>query len=195
MREKFSKKDLPASALEVELGGDYLPWGTVKVHAVVAPPCGYRGGHGDIAVLVLARKLIGLTMMPARLGEPPTMGELIDPVGFGRCPLSTDGVHRIRRAGGAVEQSAPARCSPRRRFVRGDSGGPRAQSSDRRSGRGGLGVDMDDDEERRPQHIHPARRMASVVCKCAIDQRWLEPVRGAPGGGLRARVNGYRLTF
>src|SRR5882672_12629260 len=46
-------KDLPASALEVELGGDYLPWGTVKVRALVAPPCGYGGGHGHIAVLVL----------------------------------------------------------------------------------------------------------------------------------------------
>ena len=90
----------PSSAIEVELGGDYLPWGTVKVRAVVAPACGYEGGHGDIAVLVLARKLVGLGMMRARLADPPTLGETIDPVGFGRCPLSNDGIHRIRREGG-----------------------------------------------------------------------------------------------
>ena len=34
------ESDLPSSAIEVELGGDYLPWGTVKVRAVVAPACG-----------------------------------------------------------------------------------------------------------------------------------------------------------
>jgi len=117
-------KDLPAAAIEVELGGDYLPWGTVKVRAVVTPACGYRGGHGDIAVLVLARKLVGLAMMPARLAEPPSMGELIDPVGFGRCPLSSDGVHRIRRAGGAVEQVGTGAVFASASVCPGDSGGP-----------------------------------------------------------------------
>jgi len=117
-------KDLPAAALEVELGGDYLPWGTVKVSAVVAPPCGYRGGHGDIAVLVLARKLVGLAMMPARLGDPAVMGEMIDPVGFGRCPLSADGVHRVRRAGGAVEKIGTGAVFASASICPGDSGGP-----------------------------------------------------------------------
>jgi hypothetical protein len=122
-------KDLPATAMEVELGGDYLPWGTVKVIAVVAPPCGHRGGHGDIAVLVLARKLVGLAMMPARLATPPLSGEMIDPVGFGRCPLSTDGVHRIRRQGGAVEQIGTGAVFASASICPGDSGGP-ARSRD-----------------------------------------------------------------
>ena len=69
------EKDLPANALEVELGGDYLPWGTVKVRALVTPSCGYQGGNGDIAILVLSRKLVGLGMMRARLTDPPRLGE------------------------------------------------------------------------------------------------------------------------
>jgi hypothetical protein len=118
------EQDLPADALEVELGGDYLPWGTVKVQALVAPTCGHRGGEGDIAILVLARKLVGLAMMPVRLAEPPQMGEPIEPVGFGRCPLSSDGVHRIRREGGPIDKIAAGAVYASTSICPGDSGGP-----------------------------------------------------------------------
>lgn len=145
------EKDLPASALEVELGGDYLPWGTVKVHAVVTPPCGHQGGHGDIAVLVLSRKLVGLSIMPARLTEPPRVGEAIEPVGFGRCPMSTDGVHRIRREGGPVEKIGSGSVFASTSICPGDSGGPgRNRFSGEVLGVVSAGVMDDDDQTRDP---------------------------------------------
>jgi secreted trypsin-like serine protease len=120
--------DLPASELEVEVGGDAGPAAIVPVSAAVAPPCGYRGGNGDIAVLVLSRRVVGLSAMPVRLADPPRTGELIEPLGFGHCALSSEGDHHIRHLGGPIEElgtfaiSAPASICP------GDSGGP-AQSS------------------------------------------------------------------
>ncbi len=62
--------------------------------------------------------------MTARLDRPPTLGEVIDPVGFGRCPLSSDGVHRIRRNGGPVDQVVPGSVYARTSICPGDSGGP-----------------------------------------------------------------------
>ena len=70
------EKDLPANALEVELGGDYLPWGTVKVRALVTPSCGYQGGNGDIAVLVFpqARRSRHDARAPTRSTSPSANG-------------------------------------------------------------------------------------------------------------------------
>ena len=48
--------DRDPATIRVELGGDYLPWDEVGVRAVVAPPCGYDAGQGDIAILVLERR-------------------------------------------------------------------------------------------------------------------------------------------
>jgi len=145
------ERDLPASALDVELGGDYHPWATVKVSAILTPGCGYRGGQGDIAILVLSRKLVGLAMMPTRLAEPPRVGEAIETVGFGRCPLSTDGVHRVRREGGLIEKVdadsmfAPASICP------GDSGGPaRSRVTGEVIGVVSAGVMDDSDQTRDP---------------------------------------------
>jgi hypothetical protein len=59
-------RDIEAEDISVELGGDYLPWGEVGVRAVVSPDCGYRMGHGDIALLVLSRKLVGIPTATAR---------------------------------------------------------------------------------------------------------------------------------
>jgi len=144
-------KDLPASALEVELGGDYLPWGTVKVQALVAPPCGHQGGHGDIAILVLARKLVGLATMEARLTGLPRLGEPIDAVGFGRCPMSTDGIHRIRREGGAIEKVGFGSMFAATSICPGDSGGPaRSQTTGEVVGVVSAGVMDDDDQTRDP---------------------------------------------
>jgi hypothetical protein len=145
------EKDLAASALEVELGGDYLPWATVKVSAALAPPCGYRGGHGDIAVLVLARRLMGLTMMPVRLADPPRVGEPIEPVGFGRCPLSSDGIHRIRREGGSIDKMSPFAIFASASICPGDSGGPaRSRLTGEAVGVVSAGVMDDSDETRDP---------------------------------------------
>jgi hypothetical protein len=121
-------QDLPANELEVEVGGDFRPAAMVPVSAAVAPPCGYRGGNGDIAVLVLSRRVVGMSTMAVRLADPPRAGEPIEPLGFGHCALSSEGDHHIRHPGGPIEElgsfaiSAPASICP------GDSGGP-AQSS------------------------------------------------------------------
>jgi len=148
---EIMEKDLPPSALEVELGGDYLPWATVKVTAALAPACGYRGGHGDIAVLVLARRLMGLSMMSLRLGEAPRVNEPIEPVGFGRCPLSSDGIHRIRREGGPIEKLSPYAIFASASICPGDSGGPaRSRATGEAVGVVSAGVMDDNDQTRDP---------------------------------------------
>ena len=58
-------RDVSAQDINIELGGDYLPWGDVGVRAIVAPDCGYASGDGDIAILVLSRHLIGMPTIPA----------------------------------------------------------------------------------------------------------------------------------
>ncbi len=118
------EQDLAPAAIRVELGGDYTPWGTVRVSALLAPPCGYRGGQGDIAILVLTQPIAGGPVMRIRLGEPPAVGESIEPIGFGRCLASDDGVHRTRRIGGPVEQVGPGVLSATASICPGDSGGP-----------------------------------------------------------------------
>jgi V8-like Glu-specific endopeptidase len=121
---KFSKSLVPASSLRVELGGDYLAWGTVHVTHIVAPPCGEAGGAGDIAVLVLERKIIGLGLMTPRLDAPPKLNEPLDPAGFGRCALSGDGIKRSERTGGEVSAMTPQTISMKASVCPGDSGGP-----------------------------------------------------------------------
>lgn len=122
---EFTKGLLKGSDVRVELGGDYLPWGNVRVREIVAPMCGEAGGAGDLAVLVLERKLVGLSTMTARLDEPPRVGETLGPAGFGRCALSPDGIHRQARAGGRIvslTQSGTLRMDAS--ICPGDSGGP-----------------------------------------------------------------------
>jgi hypothetical protein len=120
----FTSRALASSDLHVELGGDYLPWGTVAVKAVVAPPCGERGGRGDVALLVLSHRLIGITPYTARLDAPPRVGETLDPAGFGRCALSADGIHRTVRAGGDVDNVGNGTIHMTASICPGDSGGP-----------------------------------------------------------------------
>jgi hypothetical protein len=124
------EEDIAPSEISVELGGDYLPWGEVAVRGIVSPDCGYNAGDGDIAILVLSRKLIGITTMTPRVqGEPQAAkaqqkAEEVIPIGFGRCGLSQDGIHRVWRQGGNVKSlmsgqfTAPASICP------GDSGAP-----------------------------------------------------------------------
>ncbi len=120
----FTKTEVQPSKMRVELGGDYLAWGSVAVSHIVAPPCGESGGAGDVAVLVLDRKVVGLGTMPARLDEPPKVGEPLDPAGFGRCAMSGDGIHRSVRVGGSVEKLGVGTIRMTASICPGDSGGP-----------------------------------------------------------------------
>ncbi len=123
-RGEFTPSKLAPGDLHIELGGDYLPWGTVGVKAVVAPPCGERGGRGDVAILVLSHKLIGIAPYKARLDGPPRVGETLDPTGFGRCSLSPDGIHREPREGGAIAWLTSGTIGMTASVCPGDSGGP-----------------------------------------------------------------------
>lgn len=119
------KKDLVAPGdMRVELGGDYLPWGTIDVKEVIAPPCGEQGGGGDVAILVLTRKIIGIVPYTVRLEGAPRAGETLDPAGFGRCALSPDGIRRTSREGGTVDAVSPSTLFMTASVCPGDSGGP-----------------------------------------------------------------------
>lgn len=121
---EFQKKLVDPSVLKVELGGDYFAWGEVGVKFVVAPEVGERGGAGDVAVLVLRRKLVGLSTMKPRLDQPPKVGESVEAVGFGRCALSADAIHRKDRDGGAVRALTNETIHVEASICPGDSGGP-----------------------------------------------------------------------
>lgn len=113
-----------AADLRVELGGDYLPWGEVGVSAVLSPPCGHRAGVGDIAILVLERKLIGMTTLEPQLDKAPAVGDMVHAVGFGRCVMSSDGIRRKQRPGGRVGRIREHRFTLEASICPGDSGGP-----------------------------------------------------------------------
>lgn len=123
-RGEFTKTNLDPSLVRVELGGDYFAWGEVSVRAVVAPPCGEQGGAGDIAVLVLTRKLVGVTPMTIRGEGIPKVGEEVAPVGFGRCALSPDAIRRKDRTGGPIRALTAETLHLDASVCPGDSGGP-----------------------------------------------------------------------
>jgi len=112
----------PSSA-EIQLGGDYLPWGHVKVRAIVAPSCGYAGGAGDVAVLVLDSKLDAVEPLALRW-ESPLAGQDIAPIGFGRCALSPQGIRRRERQGGPIGRVSTGAFEAEASLCPGDSGGP-----------------------------------------------------------------------
>jgi hypothetical protein len=123
-RGELTHEALDPRGLQIELGGDYLAWGSVRARAVIAPPCGWAGGAGDVAILVLERRLVGMTAMTTRLDGPPRMGEPVDPIGFGRCALSPNGIHRADRAGGDVVGTTQETFVVQASICPGDSGGP-----------------------------------------------------------------------
>lgn len=113
-----------AEDIRVELGGEDLPWGEAAVRAIVTPTCGHAAGDGDIAVLVLDRKLVGMEKRPARIDSGPILKESIEPIGFGRCVLSTDALHRRKRPITAIDTISDARFRATASICPGDSGGP-----------------------------------------------------------------------
>ena len=121
---EYTKKLLAPAQVRVELGGDYFAWGEVSTKAILAPPCGEGGGAGDIAVLVLTRKIVGLSTMKPRLDSTPKMGEEVQPVGFGRCGLSPDAIRRKDRTGGPIRALTGETIHLDASICPGDSGGP-----------------------------------------------------------------------
>lgn len=121
-------RDKAPSELTVEIGDDDLPWAEVGVKVVVSPDCGYVSGAGDIAVLVLQRKLIGMLTYPARLDRPPGPSETLKPIGFGRCansgPFPRRSSLRAMRAADPVARVLPDYFVAQASICPGDSGGP-----------------------------------------------------------------------
>ncbi len=120
---EFLPKLIEAADVQVELGGDDLPWGNVGLKAILAPPCGEAGGLGDVAVLVLERRLVGMPTLAMR-EEAPRAGEMVSPQGFGRCVRSAEGIHRRDREGGAIATLWPGTFEVMASVCPGDSGGP-----------------------------------------------------------------------
>ncbi len=183
---EFTRQPLSAADLQIELGGDYLAWGTVRARAVVAPPCGASGGGGDVAILVLERKLVGMSTMSPRLDAPPRMGEPVDPIGFGRCALSANGIHRTDRAGGSIVATTLETFVLQASICPGDSGGPVVS----RGSREVVGVvsqsAMDGDEQTRNAtilaRIDAYRSVFATARQVAdgVDPSELPPVACAP---------------
>jgi hypothetical protein len=121
---EIESKDVAPSTVHVELGGDALPWGEVTVRAIVAPTCGYAGGDGDLAVLVLSRPLRGVIPRSVELDSAPVRGEALSTIGFGRCADAGDGTYRKRRPGGPARRILEGRVELEAAICPGDSGGP-----------------------------------------------------------------------
>jgi hypothetical protein len=84
--------------LEVELGGDFLPWGRVHVHEVHAC-AGWTGGiANDIAVLVLARAVPQAVPPIALDYTDPVEERIFSIAGFGsrRAPADVPGIGGVR---------------------------------------------------------------------------------------------------
>jgi hypothetical protein len=116
-------EDVPAEEVRVELGGDHFAWGEVSVRAVLAPTCGYAAGDGDIAILVLERRLVGVATRRPRLDDRPAVGQALEPVGFGRC-FNSGAMRRTVREGGPIDQMMDTRFRLDASICPGDSGGP-----------------------------------------------------------------------
>lgn len=121
---KVMRADLDPDEVSIELGGDDLPWGEVGVRAILAPSCGFASGEGDIALLVLDRKLVGMPFADVRMHEPPSVGEQVAPWGFGRCALQGDAIRRVSREGRAVNAVTSDQVVADASICPGDSGGP-----------------------------------------------------------------------
>jgi secreted trypsin-like serine protease len=125
--------EVKPSEINVELGTTPLAWGEVGVRAIVAPDCGYASGDGDIAVLVLSRRLVGVaTITPSEIAprvalpdDPSIPAESIEAHGYGKCAADTSGVVELaRRPGRGIEMVTAGSFYGVAAICRGDSGGP-----------------------------------------------------------------------
>jgi len=120
---EFTRTLVVPASIEVQLGGDYLAWGNVGPRAILAPPCGEAGGRGDVAILILERKLVGISTIPLR-EQAPRAGQLVSTIGFGRCALSAEGIRRRERECSAIAVVSPGVFEAEASVCPGDSGGP-----------------------------------------------------------------------
>ncbi|MEZ4314600.1 MAG: trypsin-like serine protease [Polyangiaceae bacterium] len=118
------EQDVAPEDISVELGGSHLPWGEVGVRAIVSPDCGYERGEGDIAILVLSRKLVGVPTYSPRIDNAPTEGDSVHAWGYGRCALSHEPVHLTARNSGKVDSLYRGEFLGQAAICPGDSGGP-----------------------------------------------------------------------
>ena len=117
-------EDVKAEDIRIELGGEDLPWGEASVRAIVTPTCGHAAGDGDVAILVLDKPLVGMETRLARIDSGPVLKENIEPIGFGRCVLSTDALHRRKRPVATIDTISETRFRANAAICPGDSGGP-----------------------------------------------------------------------
>jgi len=117
-------KKLSPEMVRVELGGDHLPWAEVGVRWIVTPNCGHNGGDGDIAILVLERRLNGVATRAPELDAVPDLGDPLVPIGFGRCADEGNGIVRQRRTGSVISRVLERRFQLQAAICPGDSGGP-----------------------------------------------------------------------
>jgi hypothetical protein len=120
----YLERDVSPDEVRVQLGGDYLPWDEVGVRAIVTPPCGFAAGEGDIAIIVLDRPLGGVPTKPVALETTPRAGIGVEPVGFGRCADSSEGIRLRSRLGGAIDRIKATSFQLEAAICPGDSGGP-----------------------------------------------------------------------
>ncbi|HYP90778.1 MAG TPA: S1 family peptidase [Polyangiaceae bacterium] len=139
-------RDVKPEDVRIELGGEALPWGEANVRAIITPTCGHAAGDGDLAILVLERPLIGMEVRPPRIDAAPTLKEAIAPIGFGRCALSTDSLHRRKRPLANIDTISEARFRATASICPGDSGGP--VMSDRGEVLGVISAAVMDSDER-----------------------------------------------
>ncbi|MFO0613207.1 MAG: S1 family peptidase [Polyangiaceae bacterium] len=123
-------EDVEPTDVHVELGGNDFPYGEVAVRMVLAPECGYVQGEGDIAILVLSRRLVGMPIWTPRVDAPPKIGDGLDPMGFGRCAADSSTIHREIRTGGPVLSVTTNQVVADVSICPGDSGGPAFDSHD-----------------------------------------------------------------
>lgn len=116
--------DLDPEQLTVEFGSGHFPWAELPVKAIVAPGCGYSAGVGDLAILVLPKRLRGIRTVHPSLDREPKLGDEISHIGFGRCALSDDGIYLKHRAAGRVDQVSKTGFRVNVPLCPGDSGGP-----------------------------------------------------------------------
>lgn len=121
--QTIRRKVLPGE-LRVEIGGDHLPWAEVGVRQVVTPSCGQNGGDGDIAILLLERRLPGVATGVVELDGVPDRGRSLIAIGFGHCSDELNGISRRRRTASPVSRVMDQRFQLHAAICPGDSGGP-----------------------------------------------------------------------
>ncbi|HMA92555.1 MAG TPA: S1 family peptidase, partial [Polyangiaceae bacterium] len=116
--------DLDPDQLTVEVGSGHFPWAELPIRAIVSPGCGHAAGVGDLAILVLSKRLRGVRVLPPALDREPVRGDEVSHIGFGRCALSDDGVYLKHRSAGRVDSISKTGFRVNVPLCPGDSGGP-----------------------------------------------------------------------